>query len=192
MPEETKLTKIGDVVEGEARGDILASPIEEEGSLQVWPSTQSAHFLTCITGDDDESIGRRFACRAAADVRIFDALNMQFPVEAWFAHRVALADKESGEIKESTRLVLVTPTGTTHSTCSASFANLWRAVLQEFGNGPWEPPLQITPYGVQSRNNQGKYLQFKVSRNPKNVTPEAPAPTQPKEKVRTKANPSGD
>lgn len=169
-------------------GSMLVGALEEEDGLSIWPTAGPSKYISCLVGDDEATRSQRFACRAASDSKIKDRLNNWLEVIAWYAHKVELRNEETGEVQPATRLVLVELGGATISTCSGPMANLFRALLQEYGMGPWDPPLQIRPYGVPGK--VGQYFQFRVRRLPKDVTPAPPSTTEVTDGKRTKRQPA--
>lgn len=192
MPEEKESTALAPQGEQVAADDVLVTAIESEGSLEIWPARKSSKWATNLNPETDEEKSTLVACQMKADQVMETVLNTWIQVKHWFAHKVELKDTESGELREATRLVLMSPEGTTTSTVSGPFANGWRFVLQVYGNGPYDPPIEVKPYKVPGRNNPGGYYQFRVRRGGKEAELPAPEQPKPKVKVRTKDNPTGD
>ena len=78
-------------------------------------------------------------------------------------HAVRVASKETGEMMDAIRTVLVSPEGTRYSTLSpypAQCLRQWYSVSGELP--PYNPPLRAIVRKVKRRAGDGRYLQLEV------------------------------
>lgn len=146
-----------------------AAPTRQETyqGLQIF-TDPTKHVMTNIADDRDGRWIRQNAM-ASADHQVDDHVGKSIALHSYLAHEVTLTDPSTGEEFSTIRLVLVDKSGDTYSTCSMPFADLFRALLQNFGAGPWEPPLTLEIYkakrsALSAGRVPGGYLQFKVSK----------------------------
>lgn len=82
-------------------------------------------------------------CREAAEKNIRNVVGSVWPIVAYYAHVVELADEESGELRNAVRLVMVTRRGVRISTVSKPVIEGFAAICNFLPNTRWNPPLLL-------------------------------------------------
>jgi hypothetical protein len=70
-------------------------------------------------------------------------LGKKIPVSNLLVHRVETASDDDGEVRELTRVVLITPDGDTYEATSKGVANGISAVHAMYNFPPWTPPVEM-------------------------------------------------
>lgn len=102
-----------------------------------------------------------FKAVQGTDFGLDDMVGEVIEVEHLVAHKAPMVDRETGEISETTRLVLVGPDGTRYGTRSETVRHDVERACIIFGvNFPLKPPMRFKVVQVKSRDGVRKYLQL--------------------------------
>lgn len=110
-------------------------------------------------------------------VQLDTVMGQTLMIRGVIAHLASVEDKESGEVQELVRCVLIGADGTCYSCCSMGVRESVRDLMSNFGEGPWEPPLPLIPHTGKTR--QGfRVFKLEVDASFLNAAA-APAPEKP-------------
>jgi hypothetical protein len=62
----------------------------------------------------------------------------------FYCHQVEMTNSQSGEMVNTIRTVLIDADGTPYQFVSQGIATGLDVIRQNFGDGPWVPPIKIT------------------------------------------------
>lgn len=169
MNESTTMERVnGDDV---ATATMLPAAIQpgfdlNAGKLAFWSSLPT-------TNRQDKAL--ILAALQDSDERLDALIGKGWMTKNLLAHPVAVTDEETGEILMAVRLVLIAPDGQTAACCSAGAVRSATAIIQLYGQPPWDPPLYLTVKQVTTRKGRRTFVLGVAD-------PDAPEPV----KVRTK------
>lgn len=78
------------------------------------------------------------------DFRLTEHVNMPFDATDYVAHKVMMTSKESGEVVEVTRLVIVDTQGKTYQCVAETLLQSIQTVAFAYGPPPWANPITLT------------------------------------------------
>lgn len=97
------------------------------------------------------------------DKKIDEVDGMEWVVRDMVAQYIELADEESGELRQATRLVLISPAGHMVSTVSEGAVNSFRQIIATFGRPPWPDGLKVL---FERKKTRKGYFTYVVSVDP--------------------------
>lgn len=96
-----------------------------------------------------------------SDFSLDDMVGETIEVEHVVAHRATMVDKESGELIENTRTVLIAPDGLRYATRSETVRTDLERALAVFGvQFPLKPALRFKVVKIKRKIGPGGYLQL--------------------------------
>lgn len=102
-----------------------------------------------------------FKAMQSSDFGLDDMIGEVIEVEHIVAHRAPMVDRETGEIKDTVRTVIIGPDGTRYGTRSDTVrGDLERACIIFGAEFPMKPPMRFKVVQVKSRDGVRKYLQL--------------------------------
>ena len=124
----------GQLVEQERQQDL------DSGMIALWNSR--AGSLDNFDGDDMQQFKRRMICMNDTE-KGGDHLNETILVKYWMVHEVQIVNKDTGEVNDCYRVVLITPEWKAYAFVSAVLAKGVREIYRKFGTEPLDPPLAV-------------------------------------------------
>lgn len=94
------------------------------------------------------------------DKRIGDCINMTIPVKDVFVEVVNCTNKETGEVVQCPRIVLIDKDGVGYQCVSLGMFSALKKVMQVFGVPTWKEPINLKI--VQVTKGEKKLLTFDV------------------------------
>lgn len=115
----------------------------QERSLVPIGGNQTQMF-TSLDMKRPESRKAVMKCLQDCDARITEEVNQKICVSNYFLHVVPVVNKQTGEVKDCERLVLIDKDGMTHECVSAVIINSLRSIAFAFGKPPWPDGINVT------------------------------------------------
>lgn len=78
------------------------------------------------------------------DARLTESVNLSIKAVDFVAHDVELTSKETGEVVQCTRLVVIDADGLTYECVSGTLLKSLQTVAFAYGQPPWTPPITLT------------------------------------------------
>lgn len=94
------------------------------------------------------------------DTRLGDCINQVIRVKDVFMEKVEMVNKETGELSECPRIVLVDENGKSYQAVSFGVFNALKRIFQVFGNPTWEEPISLKV--IQVTKGEKKMLSLDV------------------------------
>jgi hypothetical protein len=94
------------------------------------------------------------------DKRIADCINMEINVKDVFCETVNCTNRETGELQECPRIVLIDDKGVGYQCVSLGMFSALKKVMAVFGTPTWETPVKLKI--VQITKGERKLLTFDV------------------------------
>jgi len=110
------------------------------GAVAIWGTPRAS--LDNFDGTEREIFIKRLSCQSAAKPGS-DHLNKTIRIKYWMIHEVQIVNKDTGEIHDCLRTVLVEPDGSCYAFVSEVIARAVRDIFQEFGTQTIDPPLDV-------------------------------------------------
>jgi hypothetical protein len=149
--------------------DLPARPAPH-GRLIVAPGTPIEQCPTSLDLATEEGRTLAFNALATPDLELGDRDEMEVPVSHYIAHPASQIDEETGEVREYSRLVLITPMGTTFATASEVSAHRFAQAFGLYESPPWHPPLRVVIRRVRSKRGRTYHQVYLRPREPKGVS----------------------
>lgn len=75
---------------------------------------------------------------------ISDLINQEVELVNYYLEKTTLTDKDTGEVKETMRAVIITSSGESYGGCSKGLINSLKAIITVYGPaGVWKAPLKV-------------------------------------------------
>lgn len=75
---------------------------------------------------------------------ISDLINQEVELVNYYLEKTTLTDKDSGEVKETMRAVIITSSGESYGGCSKGLINSLKAIITVYGHAEaWKAPLKV-------------------------------------------------
>ena len=117
------------------------------------PTNQTGTVWTSISTKDEVGKLLRLRVMQSADFHADDCEGKKFQVEHVLCHRVQITDRETGEIRDGVRTVVVSPSRETLDTTSPYFWAGIRDLCAVMGAPPFKPAVEIV---VKKQKGTGK------------------------------------
>jgi len=78
------------------------------------------------------------------DMRLTEAVNVLISAVDYVAHEISLVSKETGELVDAVRLVVIDTDGATYECVSTTLLKSLQTVAFAYGPPPWSPPMTLT------------------------------------------------
>lgn len=102
------------------------------------------------------------AMQGTDTVPIDGVLDQVLYVTDIFAHRVQMANQETGEMVDADRIVLFGQDGTAYACVSAGVARSLQAICGLFGAPPWHPAMALRVSRKRTRQGRTTYVVMPV------------------------------
>lgn len=99
----------------------------------------------------------RLKCSQPGDFKAADLLGQPIPLTHLHASVEELTDPDTGEQTEATRVLLIGPAGQTVECWSVGVGRFIAAVLDAYGQPPYDPPLLVRIDSYRTRNGRSAY-----------------------------------
>lgn len=154
------------VTNNESAFDVTPSKVEivEDGTVAIFDPKNLNRFYTSIPQDGSRASKiKNFNAVTNTTAALDDVVGQVLEVEHVVAHQVQLANRESGEVFDAIRVILVTADGDSYSTASVPFYNAVQTLFSAGITAPFTPTLKIKVIKKASKaNNNHKFLTFEV------------------------------
>lgn len=124
----------------------VETPVEK-----LW---RSGGYYTSLDRSKDENRMVIYRCMENCSSKVSDLINEEIHVANIFAHKVELPVEETGEVREVTRTVLITPEGVTIECVSDGISRCVKALMIAFGDPPWSPAKHVKIVQENVGNNR--------------------------------------
>lgn len=121
--------------------------------------TRTAMFSSMAV-DTPQQKATLFKAMNNPEKRIGDCINMEIDVKDVFCEVVTCTNKESGEVTQCPRIVLIDKDGVGYQAVSIGIYSALKKVFAVFGTPTWETPIKIKI--VQISKGDRKMLTFDV------------------------------
>lgn len=75
---------------------------------------------------------------------ISDLINQEVELVNYYLEKTTLTDKDTGEVKETMRAVIITSSGESYGGCSKGLINSLKAIITVYGPAAvWKAPLKV-------------------------------------------------
>lgn len=75
---------------------------------------------------------------------ISDLINQEVELVNYYLEKTTLTDKDTGEVKETMRAVIITSSGESYGGCSKGLINSLKAIITVYGPAEaWKAPLKV-------------------------------------------------
>lgn len=133
-------------------------PVPHEDTDLEAPLLEGApKFWTSLDTGTNEGKKKALKALGNSDFPASYMRDVPFLVQDVLAHEVQVANRETGEITQAVRCVLISPDGKTVSFVSAGVLGSLRNIMQLFGKPPWDPPLKLAVRDVNTRSGYRTY-----------------------------------
>lgn len=131
--------------------------LHEDTDLEAPIFDEQSRFWTSL--DTSTIEGKKKALRALgnSDFPASYMRDMPFHTTDVLVHEVQVANRETGEITQAVRCVLISSDGKTISFVSNGVLGSLRNIIQLFGRPPWDPPLKLFVRDVNTRGGYRTY-----------------------------------
>lgn len=115
-----------------------------ENSLAVFNWTSDVMNVMGRTPQTDEEQIAVVNALSSPDGGISDLINQEIDLVNYYIEKTTLTDKESGEVKETLRAVLITSSGESYGGCSKGLINSLKAIITVYGPAEvWKVPVRV-------------------------------------------------
>lgn len=126
-----------------------------ERGLAKWDNHQS-DCLNNFDGDQRQKFALRMRCMAASGGDV--AIGKVIPVKYWMVHEVEFINKETGDVVQTYRTVLMTPDLVPYAFVSGGVASGIQQIHAEFGTAVLDPPLYLRVEQKNTANKRRMYV----------------------------------
>jgi len=129
------------------------------------PGTLNMRLFTSFPKSE---AGRVFELIQTSDGALSDLIGKEVSVQHIVAHSVEIVDKETGEVKDEDRIVLVTPEGESFSCVSAGVRRSLQQIMALTNSmPPWNPAMVLKVQQKNTRAGRRTYILTPVNYAPK-------------------------
>lgn len=115
-----------------------------ENSLAVFNWMSEVMNVMGRTPQTDEEQIAVVNALSSPDGGISDLINQEIELTNYYIEKTTLTDKETGEVKEALRAVLITASGESYGGCSKGLINSLKAIITVYGPAEvWKAPLRV-------------------------------------------------
>lgn len=117
--------------------------VRERKDLNVNLDEQTGQSFTSIKGDSREEKTKLFKAKSNPDKRLADCINQKIYAKDLFMEVIELHNKETGEVEQAPRIVLIDKDGVSYSSVSFGIYHALKSLCGIYGMPTWEEPIPI-------------------------------------------------
>lgn len=107
-----------------------------------------------FTAETNEDKARLFKAMNNPEHRVGDCINMNIRVKDIFSEMVTIENKETGEIQNAARIVLIDENGEGYQCVSQGMFSAVKKLISIYGLPTWEEPIEICIKQIKKGGNR--------------------------------------
>lgn len=123
--------------------EVSSVVVYNQKDLSVNLEDQSSNFFSSLKGDSREEKTRLFKAKSNPDKRLSECINQKIYAKDLYMEVVNLTNKETGEIEQCPRVVLIDKDGVSYTSVSFGIYNALKSLCAVYGMPTWEEPIPL-------------------------------------------------
>lgn len=131
-----------------------------ENKLAMFTDESNEVFFSLVPESDEEKI-RLYNAMTNPDEKLSDHINQEIIVKDIICEMIPITSKETGEIKDTPRIILIDTEGKTYSATSFGVYNALKRIFAVYGTPTWNDGLKMRVVQISSKDDR-KMLSIKL------------------------------
>ena len=123
--------------------EVSSVIVYNQKDLSVNLEDQSNNFFSSLKGDSREEKTRLYKAKSNPDKRLSECINQKIYAKDLYMEVVNLTNKETGEIEQCPRVVLIDKDGISYTSVSFGIYNALKSLCAVYGMPTWEDPIPL-------------------------------------------------